>query len=300
MATWKRVFLTTASLLLLIYLLPGCGVPKEEYNQVRSDLLATGNELIRVSHELAQRNAEVGQLEGELGSLKNQYNRLQDSYDELEDRYIKLGAEHTATLIELEQSLPVPYTAISGRQISWVWQDTGGKLHKWTLSIDSYRNWIEIPEPNETMSLSCSGRSYTVADFRPYVRTEGFNEVIPSFYQQCADEEVFAREAFNLVTQLTVYSDDIGEVARWPVETLTEGGGDCEDLSILFASLLKAAPYPYKLNLVYLDADNPTDPQRPNHVIVKVETDDWAVFAECTSEQGWGYYERVNGWFFEL
>lgn len=300
MATWKRVFLTTASLLLLIYLLPGCGVPEEEYNQVRSDLLATGNELIRVSHELAQRNAEVGQLEGELGSLKNQYNRLQNSYDELEDRYIKLGAEHTATLFELGQSLPVPYTAISGRQITWVWQDTGGKLHKWTLPIDSYRNWIEIPEPNETISLSCNGRSYTVVDFRPYVRTDGFNEVILSLYRQCADEEVFAREVFYLVSQLTVYSGDIGEVARWPVETLTEGGGDCEDLSILFASLLKAAPYPYKLSLVYLDADNPTDPQRPNHVIVRVETDDWAVFAECTSEQGWGYYERVEGWFFEL
>ena len=45
---------------------------------------------------------------------------------------------------------------------------------------------------------------------------------------------------------------------------------------------------------------NPTDPNRPNHVIVWVETDDWNAFVETTSDQGWDYWERVVGWFFEL
>ncbi|GAI39841.1 unnamed protein product [marine sediment metagenome] len=112
---------------------------------------------------------------------------------------------------------------------------------------------------------------------------------------------VFAKEVFNLVTQLTVYSEDIGEVPRWPTETLTEAGGDCEDLAILFASLLKAAPYPYKLGLVYMDANNPEDPVNPNHVIVWVEADDWKLSVDCTSAQGWNYYEEgVGGWYYEL
>jgi len=139
-----------------------------------------------------------------------------------------------------------------------------------------------------------------MADFRPYVRTEGLSNVILDLYQECADEWVFAQEVFNLVTQLTVYSEDIGEVPRWPVETLTEAGGDCEDLAILFASLLKAAPYPYKLSLVYMDADNPTDPLHPNHVIVWVEASDWKLFVDCTSDQGWGCYEEVVGWYYKL
>jgi len=178
-------------------------------------------------------------------------------------------------LEEIEQSLQVPYTAISGREITWAWMDMDGDINKWTLTVDGYRGWIELPEPNETVLLKGDSTTFRMVDFRPYVHTEGFSIVIPDLYQQCADEMVFAKEIFNLVTQLTVYSEDLGEVPRWPVETLTEAGGDCEDLAILFASLLKASPYPYKLSLVYMDANNPADPVNPNHVIVWVEADDW-------------------------
>ena len=296
----KRIFLTIASLLLLICLLPGCGVPEEEYNKVKSDLEATRIELSKIAHELTQRNTEVYQLEHELISLQNDYAELESRYSELEAEYISTLDEYASALAELEQSLTVPYTAISGREITWAWKDMDGDIHKWTLSVDGYRGWIELPEPDETVLLQGDYTTYTMVDFRPYVRAEGFSEVIPGLYQECADEFVFAKEVFNLVTQLTVYSEDIGEVPRWPVETLTEAGGDCEDLAILFASLLKAAPYPYKLSLVYIDGDNPTDPQRPNHVIVWVEADDWKLFAECTNDQGWDYYERVVGWYYEL
>ena len=297
MFRWKkeRLFLVALSLLLAASALLGW-----EYNKARGDLATTQTELSQMIGELNQRNAEAYQLELELTSLKNQYNSLQNNYDELESSYGKLRAEHAATLAELEQSLAVPYTSISGREITWAWKDTDGKLHKWRLPIDGYRSWIEKPKPQETLSLERGDRAYTIVDFRPYVRTDGFSKVVPNFYRESADEMVFAREMFNMVSQLTVYSKDIGEVARWPVETLTEAGGDCEDLAILFASLLKAAPYPYKLSLVYMDSDNPTNPQRPNHVIVRVEAADWRVFVEVTSAQGWGYYQRVVGWYYKL
>jgi hypothetical protein len=257
--------LTTASLLLFICLLPGCGVPEGEHNKVKSDLEAAQADNVKLMND----------------------NQI-------------LMSENLRLMAKLEQSLASPYTAISGRQITWAWKDMDGNLHKWTLPMDGYRSWIEITKPDETVRIKCGSETYTMVDFRPYVRPDGFSKVIPDFYQQCADEREFAQEAFNLVSQLTVYSEDIGEVARWPVETLTEAGGDCEDLSILFASLLKAAPYPYKLSLVYMDADNPTDPQHPNHVMVRVETDDWKLFVECTNDQGWGYWKQVTGWFFEL
>jgi len=300
--------LMLVSLLLLVVILSGCGIPREEYEKIERDLGTTQTQLSQTRSELAQKNAEVQQLDGELNSLKDQYNDLQNNYNELYDEYYELLAEYTDTQLkyidalgELGQSLQPPYTAVSGREITWAWENIEGEIRYWTLAIDSYRGWIELPKPHETVLLSTGDTTHTMQDFRPYVHTEGFSIVVPDLYQHCADEMAFAKEVFNLVTQLTVYSEDIGEVPRWPVETMTEAGGDCEDLAILFASLLKASPYPYKLSLVYMDSDNPNDPQNPNHVIVWVEADDWKLFVDCTGDQGWNYYqEGVTGWYYEL
>jgi len=276
-------------------------------SELTSSIEEVKDELVQVIDELMQKDKEILQLELELIDLQLDYDLLEIdydflefSYDNLEEMYVELETEHSAVLTELWQSLKVPYTAISGREITWVWNDLDGDTHQWNLPIDVYRSWIERTKPYEELLLRTQNGSVRMIDFRPYIYSESFSDVIPEFYQECADEWVFAKEIFNLVAQLTVYSEDIGEVPRWPVETFTEAGGDCEDLAILFASLLKASPYPFKLSLVYMDIDNPTEPQEPNHVIVWIEADDWKAFAECTSKQGWDYYDSVTGWYYEL
>jgi len=243
---------------------------------------------------------KVSQLEHELASLKSQYNLLQDNYNELEGRYGKVWTEQPVTSVESEQSLTVPYTSISEGEVTWVWKDMDGNLHKWVMPMDSYRSWINTPKPHKTVVLQCNGDISTMLDYRPYVHPDEFSGVIPSLYQQGNGGREFVQEAYNLVSQLTVYSEDIGEVPRWPIETLTEGRGDCEDLTILLASLLKAAPHPYKLSMVYIDSNNPTEPQYPDHVIIAVEDDDWRVFIEVSSDEGWKFYDYIKGWFFEL
>jgi len=45
------------------------------------------------------------------------------------------------------------------------------------------------------------------------------------------------------VVQQLHYESDIDPYAKYPIETLCEGSGDCEDLSILYASLMKALVY---------------------------------------------------------
>lgn len=334
MVIGKKIFLYTASWLLMMSFLSGCGISEEEYNKVKSSLDATGTELSQTKLELSQKNAEVQQLEEEYSRSNNDliattteliqaleelmqkdseliqleyefsllqidHDFLQNSYDGLEESYLDLEVEHSITLAE---SLAVPYTAISGREVTSAWSDLNGDLYQWTWPMDTYRAWIEKPKPDDTVRLRYepTGDVYTLVNFVPFVRSEFFDDVVASLYERSADENMFAREAFNIVTQLTVYSADIGEIPRWPVETLTEAGGDCEDLAILFASLLKAAPYPYKVSLVYMDSDNPTDPQDVNHVLVWVEADDWSTFAETTTKDGWGYYDRVVGWYYEL
>jgi len=262
-----RLFIAALSVLIA-----AAAISAWSYTGIRAGLVATQAELSRTTALLTLRDAAIVEME----------------------------AEHAETLAELEQSLGVPYTSISGREITWAWQDTAGVLHRWKLPLDTYRKWIEKPKPQGTVNLHDEDISFTLADFRPYVRTDGFSTVVPNLYRESADEMAFAREAFHLVSQLTVYSEDIGEVARWPVETLTEAGGDCEDLAILYASLLKASPYPYHLSLVYMDSDNPTDPQQPNHVIIRVEAESWIIYADCTSDRGWGHYPMVKGWFYKL
>ena len=182
----------------------------------------------------------------------------------------------------------------------WAWRDTDDNLHKWAMSVDSYRSWVNTPKPRKTVVLQCGDGICTMLDYRPYVHPDEFSEVIPDLYQQGSGGREFVQEAYNMVSQLTVYSEDIGEVPRWPIETLTEGRGDCEDLTILLASLLKAAPHPYKLSFVYIDSENPTKPQYPDHVIIAIEDEDWRVFIECSSDEGWKFYDQIKGWFFEF
>ncbi len=59
--------------------------------------------------------------------------------------------------------------------------------------------------------------------------------------KSCESEECKALALYNFVTRnLTYYPDPNGqELIRGPSETLAYGGGDCEDLAILFVSLAK-------------------------------------------------------------
>lgn len=243
--------------------------------------------------------SRVYQLENELVSLKNQYVLLQNNYNELESRYVKVWMEQP-TLPESEQSLEAPYTSLSDGTITWVWKDRDGYVHRWMMPIDSYRSWVNTPKPHKSVALQCNDEVYLMRDYRPYVHPDEFTVVIPNLYQQGRGGREFVQEVFNLVSQLTIFAEDVGEEPRWPIETLTEGRGDCEDLAILLASLLKAAPHSYKLSFVYVDVDNLDAPQSPDHVIVAIEDEDWRVFAECSSDQGWRYYDYIKGWFFEF
>ncbi len=66
------------------------------------------------------------------------------------------------------------------------------------------------------------------------------------------DDEDFARICLKIVQQIK-YEDDITAFnVKFPVETLAEGSGDCEDLAILLASLLRAGGL--NASLVVFDA----------------------------------------------
>ncbi len=71
---------------------------------------------------------------------------------------------------------------------------------------------------------------------------------LKSLANYSGDEERLANFILAFVHSLS-YSPDRDHYARYPIETLVEGGGDCEDTSILYASLLRAVGF--DVTLIY-------------------------------------------------
>lgn len=147
-----------------------------------------------------------------------------------------------------------------------------------------------------------TGEIHHLIDFRPFIVENNFEEVMTNLYHDLGNnDEDFVYEVWFIVTQLTTYSSELEETPRFPLETMIGGGGDCEDMAILIASMLKAAPVDYVVKLVYMDADNPTEPQEVNHVIVWVETPSgYETFVEGTSKVIMNPFTEVEGWYFEV
>ncbi len=79
---------------------------------------------------------------------------------------------------------------------------------------------------------------------------------------------VFAEHALAFVQGAIAYAPDPPDVEwpLYPIETLVDGEGDCEDTAILYVSLLKARAVPCQLAFVDTDGDT-----FPDHVLALVE-----------------------------
>jgi len=176
--------------------------------------------------------------------------------------------------------------------------DFSNELSDFRDVIENWRSesvqYIDLRD-NET------GEIHRIVDFRPFVDEQPFTKVISDLYYGLADDEDFVHEVWYVVTQLTTYHSEIEETPRFPLETLIGGGGDCEDMAILIASMLKAAPANYAVKLVYMDSDNPTDAKDVNHVIVWVETPSgYKTFLDGTSKTVMSPFTLVDGWYLEV
>lgn len=228
-------------------------------------------------------------------NLVNQYNSLVDDYDRLNDEYVKLNNE----------AVKPPYILIHDRSIDMAFRKLDNTLSVWTIPFDSLESSILKGYEERTrmtqIMLSNDDETYRVHDYRAFVDSQPFRRVISELYEQAESPRKFIEEVWLIITQLSNYSSEIGDVPRLPLETLLEGGGDCEDLSILFASLIKAANTDWKVALVYMDIYNPTDPQEVNHVVVHIDTDERGYLIETTSDEVMEPYDDgIVGWFIEI
>jgi len=117
------------------------------------------------------------------------------------------------------------------------------------------------------------------------------------------DESYYIPFALSFVQSMPYTSDDIttgyDEYPRYPVETIVDEGGDCEDTSILFASIVREMGY--EVALFYLEDD---EHMAAGVLISQSSIDNWdkkypLTYYTATDGKKYAYCETTaEGWRF--
>lgn len=261
-------------------------------------------EIISLLRQNKDLKSSLSQKEQEYNTLNNNFQTLQQDYDNLQGRYNRLNTNYADLEAEYQGALKVPYTTIQEGNVTWVFKILDGSIEKWFMPLETYTYYVNKPKPTEYHLLTTNGEIFTVRNMELFVQPEFFGNVIHDITNGNNARD-FVQEVFNLRVQLTLYSSDITDTPQWSAETMTEGTGDCEDFAILMGSLLLAgnddANYGMKVQMVYMDAYNPADPQTVNHVLLYITyPDGTGQLVDSTSTHVLSPWERVVGWYYDL
>jgi len=273
---------------ILIIVLSTFSISILAYEENRYDLIKNGYDSLQQNY--------TG-LQSEYNSLTSNYNQLQTTYYNLQNSYNNLQSSY--------ETLYAPSTLIQNGTIHWRFHKVDGTIAEWTVPIDTYRSYIDWPEPTALLYLSNTntGETYTVKDLREYVQPDFFANVISGFTDGKTDRQ-FVQEVVNFKDQIVTYGSGLGDFYRWPAETITEGRGQCGDTTILMASLLIAGEnrghYGLSVYLWYCDAYHMTSPQAVNHAIVEVRYADGTDSLIETTANTFYTYNQIIGWSYQV
>ena len=168
------------------------------------------------------------------------------------------GAFSSATIPISMRSIPDGYMR---RRFQW---ERDGKLRVWELLIpyslyQIYKGTVRIP------LVDTYRYGDYVIDSRDDPTIEDYATALWNRVGQ--DDDEFIREALAFVQGAIRYQADPPGIEHplYPLETLADGDGDCEDTAILFVSLLRARSVPCKLAFV-----DTNDDRTPDHVLALV------------------------------
>ena len=231
-------------------------------------------------------NNKINTLESELVDWKNRYYELKQQKDrELFD----LGFDRNIWIDDGMVHWTFYHMNPHSQRIEDLWTTTS-----LSLPISQYEEISSNYQGEYYKNVrTADGDVFTSYQFDPFV--------LGSFSGQLSDidadprgiakdigkhkDELIIRNAIYASSQLLSYSKDIGQKARFAEETLTRGGGDCEDMAILIADFLTSleSTRDWEINFVLMDTDNPTNPKKANHVILHVDTGTFRTFIEPTT-----------------
>jgi hypothetical protein len=296
---------------------PECSVSNNEYTQLMAEKQGLEAQLVGVQEPpyiaIQGRNVTFAfkTLNGDVYFWEFPFDSYEASYNngffyrESGPEYVEAYAERMEEqneMCELDSNVAVSwcnYAAALGGNDDCVQERRESDEHCAGLrkirqeTYDHMKGWRIIPK----LTLEVAGESVRIQNFSMFVRPAIFTKFSAKLNLDSGNDEQFVKEVFNIVQQITTYVPELQETPRYPLETLTGAGGDCEDSSILTASILRAANPDWTVQLVYLDSDNPTDPKDVNHVIVYVDTGEYSTYIETTAKKEMNPYTNgVNGW----
>jgi len=245
------------------------------------------------------------------------YTELEEEYSELSDEYYEIYANNLRLMFNKSFSLEPPYISVSNRTVYLFFKRMDGSINSWTIPFESLETethegyYARELAPDSIPEVECTnvyGKVFVGQDYRHFVNGWEWEDVIGVLYKESEggseeyplEGELFIREVWNIVTQLSLNTPDIEETPRYPLETFLAGGGDCEDTSILFASLIRAAPVDWNISFVYTDSKTPSVPRKFDHVLVSVDTGVKKYFIDTTQHIEMEPLTNVTGCSFEV
>ncbi len=169
------------------------------------------------------------------------------------------------------------------KHLEW---DYSGKHWTYDLPIpsDVITYYEQKPRPRWASDYSYFSEFIDVNDKGVEILASGLQDFIDQ-YSEIYKWDYYDKVMFvvSMVRQLHYISDvyvGFDEFTKFPMQTLNDGTGDCEDMAILSAAILKKLNYDVKL--LYLDI-----PDRMNHVAI-------AVLGDISGT----YFERDNKKYF--
>ena len=199
--------------------------------------------------------------------------------------------------------LPRTHLAIANGKISWLFFDSRGNQYRLEMTTHEYENWNTQVRSAETLHLETdSGAAISVRDYTSFIQSEPFRTLADQIYDNARNDNQFMYEVWYVVNHSTSYSKEEIETINMPLETLFLGKGDCEDLTILAASIITASSHSknWQTKLVYFDAHNSSHPDNVNHLATYVDTGKESIFLESTSDSnGLAIWDKVDGWYLD-
>ncbi len=240
------------------------------------------------------------ELSNEKTDLEQQLETLQVVYAELQTEKESLDEEHQALLEQLEtleamyESLLDEYqTSLGGLDFSNQTIPVIERNYTWSHNGDTYAVSIMVPEP--MYEYYSSKPRYVTSDYRGYILhpyDDAYLEVlvkefdkIAAFNDLTSEEEL--EVVISFVQNLHYITDDttgFDEYPKFPVESLVDMGGDCEDTSILLAHLLEAMDIDTALLTL------------PGHMAVGVELNATGVHWDVDNHTYYYLETTVSGW----
>ena len=189
--------------------------------------------------------------------------------------------------------------------ISWVLNDSEGRQYYLVVTNDEYaRNVTTVVKPNNIQYLETENNEVvSVRDYTKFVQTEPFSSLADEIYENAGSDHQFIYETWYLATHATSYAKENVEKVSFPLETLFLGKGDCEDLTILIASIMAASSHTkdWEIKIVYFDAFDPETSGTVNHVALYVDTGNESTFVESTTDsKGLNIWNEVDGWYVDV